>query len=238
MFLYFFTPVLVACCSTFLTSPHGDSWSGPHHGLEFDFPCHIPSRFLIPYQLRDTSSFCPLPLQPPRSTSSSALFSTPCKRPRPSGPSPLQVLYLPEVHSPPRDHPPRNTPPSPCRPPSAEALAPSALSRSCLTTRDTLVTSIMPLRRIFLRPNELAEHQSRPNPSLRLHRHFIAEDVVRTYLHSASRDPCPRLHTVPACLRQWPLTRSSSKKISCLGSNATSAGAARYPRHLRIRKGG
>ena len=75
-------------------SPHGDSWNRPHYGPKFDFPHHIPSRFLIPYQPRDTSSFCPLPLQPLRSTSSSALFSAPCKRPRPSGPSPLQVLYL------------------------------------------------------------------------------------------------------------------------------------------------
>ena len=58
-------------------TPHVDSLSGPHHGLEFDFPHHIPSRFLIPYQLRDTSSFCPLPLQPPCSTSSSALFLPP-----------------------------------------------------------------------------------------------------------------------------------------------------------------
>ena len=30
-------------------APRGDSWSGPFHGLEFNFPHHIPSRFLIPY---------------------------------------------------------------------------------------------------------------------------------------------------------------------------------------------
>ena len=74
-----------------MRTPHGDSWNGPLHGLKFGFPHHFPSRFLIPCQVRDVSSFCAIPLQPPRITSDFALFSAPCKLPRPSVPSPLQV---------------------------------------------------------------------------------------------------------------------------------------------------
>jgi len=58
------------------------------------------------------------------------------------------------------------------------------------------------MRRTFLRPKELAAHQSQSRPSLLLLRHLFAEDVMRRYLLSASRDPFPRLHSVPEPFRK------------------------------------
>ena len=66
-------------------------------------------------------------------------------------------------------------------------------------------------RRIFLPPRKLAEHQSRPIPSLRLHRHYSAELARRTFLHNASWHPSTRLHTVPGRLRD--LVMLANQKI-------------------------
>ena len=82
---------------------------------------------------------------------------------------------------------------------SIHEFAPLSPRARRLTTRDT---STMSPRRIFLSPRHLAEHQSRPVPSLCLHRHYSAEVVRRSFLHNVSWHPSPRLHTVPGRLRE------------------------------------
>ena len=56
----FYTKLLLGCLvfmyST-ISSPHGDSWSRPLHGLEFNFPLHFPSRITAPHQFHDILSF-------------------------------------------------------------------------------------------------------------------------------------------------------------------------------------